>query len=293
MDPDLGDEIGTETLHVQGDTGALLHYHRCQAVFGATETRSRENLLIRPWEVRRYQNHRKKVQAATPAIDTKAPALRPHVAIKLKKLQKESERAQRIENENLILLQRLKHIMGTHWVDNYLPPQPTFLNRVAMFRPTDSGVGLEEEVVPQEGFLQKTPPPGEGKEVERRDERRIRKLKCLACTPTKVCQLDERRVPWEAKRCPVGRRSNSVPPHKPTSSLRRRSSSPARAKIAQPKSLPTSTINLYRGSLKLSVLFPLDTVVDFDKRRIKEHRLCNCPLKNPPEFMTYVENRNY
>ncbi|XP_066249520.1 uncharacterized protein [Euwallacea similis] len=235
---------------------------------------TRENLLLRPWELRRYQNHRKKIQTATPAIDTKAPALRPHVAVKLKKLQKESERAQRIESENLILLQRLKHIMGTHWVDNYLPPQPNFLSRVAMFRPTDSGVGLEEGAVPQE------------EEEGRRHGRRIRKLKCLACTPLKVCPVDEGKVPWEPQRSPVGRRSKSVPPPKPTSLSRKRSSSPARAKTAQPKSLPSSTINLYRGSLKLSVLFPLDTIVDFDKRRIKEHRLCNCLLKNSPEPAT-------
>lgn len=63
----------------------------------------------------------------------------------MKKLQKESERSEKIEKDNLILLRRLRHIMTNHWLDNYLPPQPTFLNRVGVYRPVDSGIGLTDD----------------------------------------------------------------------------------------------------------------------------------------------------
>lgn len=35
--------------------------------------------------------------------------------------------------------------MTNHWLDNYLPPQPTFLNRVGVYRPVDSGIGLTDD----------------------------------------------------------------------------------------------------------------------------------------------------
>lgn len=82
--------------------------------------------------------------SATPVIDTRSPPHRAHVAVKLKKLQKENERAQKIERDNLILLQKLKYIMKTHWLDNHLPPQPNFLSRVGVYRPVDSGIDMDE-----------------------------------------------------------------------------------------------------------------------------------------------------
>lgn len=76
--------------------------------------------------------------SATPVIDTKSPPQRAHVAVKLKKLQKEAERSRKIERDNLMLLQKLNYIMTKHWQDNYLPPQPTFLSRIGVYRSSES-----------------------------------------------------------------------------------------------------------------------------------------------------------
>lgn len=79
----------------------------------------KENLLIRPWLVQRFNSHREKVKSAGPAIDFRAPKIRPHVTLKHKKKQKELERKKEIEQENLRLVQKLSVIMNTLRLDNY------------------------------------------------------------------------------------------------------------------------------------------------------------------------------
>ncbi|XP_019756165.2 uncharacterized protein LOC125502890 [Dendroctonus ponderosae] len=113
---------------------------KCWKVAKITMISTRENLLCRPWQQRKYEYHKKKVLSATPVIDTKSPPHRPHVALKLKKLQKEEERSRKIERDNLMLLQKLNYIMAKHWQDNYLPPQPTFLSRIGVYRSSESGL---------------------------------------------------------------------------------------------------------------------------------------------------------
>lgn len=66
-----------------------------------------------------------KVETALPAIDVRSPVKRQHVACKLKKLQKESERCERIHQDNCTLLQHLSSIMKTNRLDNnWLEPPP-------------------------------------------------------------------------------------------------------------------------------------------------------------------------
>lgn len=67
----------------------------------------KEKLLIYPWQQQRYHQHRKKVQSAGPAIDFYPPNDYPHITAKLKKLQKESERQDKVNKDNIRLLQRL------------------------------------------------------------------------------------------------------------------------------------------------------------------------------------------
>lgn len=105
----------------------------------------REKLLIRPWQQRRFETHRRKVKciksshysyyinlklkvsSALPAIDDKPPASYNHVSLKLKKQQKETERLVKIEKDNLTLLRKLNHIMKTSRVDNYwVSPPPEY-----------------------------------------------------------------------------------------------------------------------------------------------------------------------
>lgn len=67
----------------------------------------KEKLLIYPWQQQRYHQHRKKVQSAGPAIDFYPPNDYPHITAKLKKMQKESERQDKVNKDNIRLLQRL------------------------------------------------------------------------------------------------------------------------------------------------------------------------------------------
>lgn len=78
----------------------------------------KEKLLIRPWQMQRYYNHRVKVESAAPAIDFHPPPERAHITQKLKKLQKERERTEKIERDNIRLLQRLGAIMSKKRLDN-------------------------------------------------------------------------------------------------------------------------------------------------------------------------------
>ncbi|KAI8428377.1 hypothetical protein MSG28_002562 [Choristoneura fumiferana] len=94
----------------------------------------RDKLLIQPWEERRFQDHRAKVECALPAIDARAPASRAHVAVKLKKWQREAERRRRVAEDNYSLLQRLQAIMRGKRLDNcWDTPLPNFRHKVGMF----------------------------------------------------------------------------------------------------------------------------------------------------------------
>ncbi|KAJ1520253.1 hypothetical protein ONE63_004460 [Megalurothrips usitatus] len=94
----------------------------------------RENLLVRPWQQRRYHNHRRKVESALPVIDVGPPAERGHVSCKLKQVQSEEERCAQIGRDNCALVLRLAHIMRTSRVDNvWRQPPPTFLRRVGIY----------------------------------------------------------------------------------------------------------------------------------------------------------------
>lgn len=64
------------------------------------------------------------VETALPAIDVRPPAQRQHVACKLKKLQKEAERCERIHQDNFTLIQHLSGIMKTNRLDNYWVEAP-------------------------------------------------------------------------------------------------------------------------------------------------------------------------
>ncbi|XP_047041718.1 uncharacterized protein LOC124645837 isoform X2 [Helicoverpa zea] len=99
----------------------------------------RDKLLIQPWEDRRFKDHRSKVRSALPAIDDRAPAARPHVALKLKKNQRELDRKNKIQSENFSLLQRLNDIMKVNRLDNHwAKPLPNFQQKVGLFYDAES-----------------------------------------------------------------------------------------------------------------------------------------------------------
>ncbi|KAM3957710.1 uncharacterized protein ACR2FA_008282 [Aphomia sociella] len=99
----------------------------------------RDKLLVRPWEDRRFKDHRLKVKSALPAIDDRAPATRPHVTLKLKKCQRELDRKNKIQSDNFGLLQRLNNIMREKRLDNqWTKPLPNFQHKVGLFYDAES-----------------------------------------------------------------------------------------------------------------------------------------------------------
>lgn len=59
------------------------------------------------------------MKSAQAVIDATCPPHQPHVSIKSKKLQKERERLDQIEQENRRLLRKLSQIMVSSRVENY------------------------------------------------------------------------------------------------------------------------------------------------------------------------------
>ncbi|XP_037942813.1 uncharacterized protein LOC119675678 [Teleopsis dalmanni] len=94
----------------------------------------RDKLLNYPWEQQRYEQHKRKVHSAKSAVDVRSPPVYLHVLTKPKKMQKEKERLQKIETENVRLLQKLGEIMTSKRVKNFwLEPRPNFLGREKLF----------------------------------------------------------------------------------------------------------------------------------------------------------------
>lgn len=103
---------------ISGDIVLLKFAPQKNRLAGKIMLTKKEKLLIRPWQMQRYYNHRIKVETAGPAIDFHPPPERAHITQKLKKLQKERERKEKIERDNIRLLQRLGAIMSKKRLDN-------------------------------------------------------------------------------------------------------------------------------------------------------------------------------
>ncbi|CAB3237672.1 unnamed protein product [Arctia plantaginis] len=73
------------------------------------------------------------------AVDTRAPAARPHVALKLKKASQEQDRTNRVQRDNYTILQRLERIMKVNRLDNrWSKPLPNFQQKVGLFYDVES-----------------------------------------------------------------------------------------------------------------------------------------------------------
>ena len=149
----------------------------------------KEKLLIYPYQIKRFYQHRKNVKSAGPAIDFYPPTEFPHITMKLKKLQKESERQEKVNQDNIRLLQRLGSIMTTKRLKNFWDkPRPSFLNR---------------EIIPHLNF--RSTASTDRRESDDDDDSTdsptiSRKSKCAICSgkfrrTNKV--IPEERVPWK------------------------------------------------------------------------------------------------
>ncbi|RZF41116.1 hypothetical protein LSTR_LSTR002748 [Laodelphax striatellus] len=272
----------------------------------------RENLLIRPWQERRYVNHRKKVDGALPAIDVSPPTQRAHVTCKLKKLQKEAERCSRIEKDNFTLLQHLSSIMHTSRVDNmWIEAPPNFSNKVGIY-------------ATHSNRLQKVSPTNKLNPACSRKER------CYGCSPQRIpkqIKIPEERIPWEPprqrvsvkqsdtkedqvitknlSRCAVdipefrGKKWSPPPSETSANSSMKKSNSNSvssrstnresrpKSKKFTEKSLPnieTQSIVLSRGALHLAVNFPTHTTVvlkDGSREKVLQSEYCHCAAIRP------------
>ncbi|KAM9264968.1 uncharacterized protein CFAP97D2 [Cariama cristata] len=65
------------------------------------------------WDKAKYEEHKKRIQAAKPLVDTSAPATYSHLHLKLGKLKLEEDRLSIIERDNRLLLEKMSCIMRT------------------------------------------------------------------------------------------------------------------------------------------------------------------------------------
>ncbi|XP_045469929.1 uncharacterized protein LOC123677456 isoform X1 [Harmonia axyridis] len=259
----------------------------------------KDKILNKPYEERKYENHRRKVKSAMPAIDNRPPNSRQHVRIKSKKYLMEKNQMDKIQRHNFLLLQKLNDIKKKCRVDHYWSsPLPQMVkNKVALYDICIPDI-IDYEVLDENDE--------EMEEIERRlRELGIRKANCNACSPKTIKELkvSEERIPWDEEKEMVLRRerSKSLPIqkiHVPNSKKTNRDKSPFRRikscvsgdldrnkqNTVQPKrnnlisSLPQKLV-LTRGSLKLSVNFPVDTHVTFqdgNHNKLISGGFCQC-----------------
>ncbi|KAM4701319.1 uncharacterized protein CFAP97D2 [Discoglossus pictus] len=69
--------------------------------------------LQQKWDKTYYDEHKQKVKAAKPMVDTNSPHTYVHLNMKLKKLKLEEERLTVIERDNRLLLEKMSTIMRT------------------------------------------------------------------------------------------------------------------------------------------------------------------------------------
>ncbi|KAK9510493.1 hypothetical protein O3M35_005269 [Rhynocoris fuscipes] len=250
----------------------------------------RENLLIRPWQERRYIHHREKIKYASPAIDNTPPPERPHVSCKLKKIQKEAERCSQIVNDNFTLLQHLSNIMRTTRVDHFWDePPPNFLQRVGIYKVKSR---LQKKI-----------------KFETSDEERpaTRKERCYGCSPDrfhKVEIIPEERIPFAPPKKRVTRKAETPPDwgtqykfrcaedrpefrgkiwKKPErrGSIRQKDGEKRRNRRKQKQELmeQSQCIYLSKGGLTLAVKFPSRSEVLMSNQRgtrVLQRELCEC-----------------
>ncbi|XP_010213196.1 PREDICTED: uncharacterized protein C17orf105 homolog, partial [Tinamus guttatus] len=82
------------------------------------------------WDKAKYEEHKKRIQAAKPVVDTSTPATYSHLHLKLGKLKLEEDRLSVIERDNRLLLEKMSCIMRTKGqIDNKNDYKAKSLNR--------------------------------------------------------------------------------------------------------------------------------------------------------------------
>ncbi|XP_023703100.1 uncharacterized protein LOC111862152 [Cryptotermes secundus] len=222
----------------------------------------REKLLTLPWQQRRYDHHRHKVQSALPAIDVGPPSTRGHVCCKLKKQQNEQERITQIELNNCRLLQRMGTIMKTNRLDNHwVNPPPSFMQREGIYYfPAQCGYASQQASPPA------TSP----------DDLSNMKRRCLACNQ----QKNESTKPVPKYTAPTAHQRRA-------SHMRRNCNTATQAKTCgmtwkrnqQAGDISPRRITFTRRGLQLAVSFPADTTIRLEDGQLDhllQREYCGC-----------------
>ncbi|XP_055614324.1 uncharacterized protein LOC129760695 [Uranotaenia lowii] len=176
----------------------------------------KEKLLIRPWQMQRYFNHRIKVETAAPAIDFHPPPARAHITQKLKKQQKERERTEKIERDNIRLLQRLGAIMSKKRLDNiWTHTRPNFLSREYIYPARPKTTAGSTEYSLRRASVRTLEDLGTDSEFGEspNGSRSSAAVRCCACSrrtsafkPVSNKVVPEERIPWAPQRKTTNRK---------------------------------------------------------------------------------------
>ncbi|GFG39528.1 hypothetical protein Cfor_00958 [Coptotermes formosanus] len=229
----------------------------------------REKLLIRPWQQRRYNHHRRKVQCALPAIDVGPPLTRSHVCCKLKRQQSEQERRTKIEQDNCRLLQRMGTIMRTNRLDNHwVNPPPNFLQRVGIYYLPAECDSSNQQVSPP------VPPANEASNRNRH---------CLACNPQKIKPTEVRMVKNQNRICRMGWEGYVQHNREKKCFLAAQTSGMQRSKYQDAGVTTPRRITLTQGELQLAVSYPANTMIrlkDGQLDRLLQREYCECKARS-------------
>lgn len=161
----------------------------------------KEKLLIYPYQLKRFYQHRKNIQGAGPVIDFYPPSEYSHITTKLKKLQKEAERQEKVNKDNVRLLQRLGSIMTTKRLKNFWEhSRPSFLNREVIphlnFRSNSTAVSPSSSSMRRESAVELNDGESDSSAMA------SRKSRCAICSgkfhkTNKVIPEPEERIPWK------------------------------------------------------------------------------------------------
>ncbi|CAB3365373.1 Hypothetical predicted protein [Cloeon dipterum] len=236
----------------------------------------RENLLIRPWQQRRFNSHKEKVKSAKAVIDSGPPKERGHVTLKLKKLQFEEERTEKIEKDNIRLLQRMAAIMSTSRLDNrwLTDPPGGFLGRIGIYGPVLGHRRLSDECLkfPDIHERKSECTACRIKEMQKEYEQLKSKKEFLKKGQSTICFKESETAAVVKRERPKSAKGKT-----------RKSAHPSKYKtkpVVRLRPLSGNKVVFTRGPLEVSVSYPNNTQVVLkrigDAPKIIDSEFCEC-----------------
>jgi hypothetical protein len=124
--------------------------------------------------------HKKKIASVKSCIDNKAPQRYKHLQYRLKKKQMHADNDQKIQHENLILVDKLKTILLNRQVDMYNDIEPRSMNRVFRTRELTKIVADNKNILHR---ISTSKPTFSTPQWEREHDEHIRRLRSMGRFP--------------------------------------------------------------------------------------------------------------